>query len=232
MTKQEYENQRDSITKQYGKPEYDFDRTPLNEAGTRLKELQSSYMRSIQESKRAAKRLERVSEEVKKIENSPQSEAPIDQETLDLNIPISLEPFLEQFTETEQRIIKLAVNFPYWSATKIASQTGSYRQFVVAFLTSERYLQFRGQLFVHWQQDMTPQLYGKLMHWSKSTDKRIAMEASKLLLEYQESKAKEKAAEGPQHSIKDAFTREVIKKVSDWITGGYKDDLVLKGPQK
>lgn len=130
MTPEEYKQQKAEIEKLLGKPEYDFDQSPLNEAAKKTKELKSvfksSQMKAQWESK---KQLEKTfsTEDIKLANSLPAA-------------PVYIADHdLKGFSELEASVIEAYYENRNLSHQELAKRFNIPRQTITALLHSPRF---------------------------------------------------------------------------------------------
>lgn len=195
-----------------------------------MKKLKVAYARSFQKNGPNRDRALDTSLHSEKVEKSTISTTNTRHDDLAVVIPIKLEPFLAQFTEEEQAIIKVASNFPYMSSQEIAERASTSRQKVAAFLDSDRYIEFRARLLQELQDETPIRVFARLERLSKSNDPRVALDASKQLIAFSGMNDKKKEEKDVKDEIKDPVMAEYLRLLGNWAAAGYRDKLVLEPP--
>lgn len=233
MTRTEYLNQKASIIKSHGEPEWDFDRSPKNKAAEEIKSLNLSYARASRQNKKnkaLASNSSNSTDNKDMMDKSTISDTNTRHTEMAVVIPIKLEPFLAQFTEEEQSIIKVAANFPYMNSQEMAELVQTTRQKVAAFLDSDRYIEFRGRLLKELQDETPIRVYARLERLSKSSDPKVALDASKQLMSFSGLHDKKKEETVEKDNIKDPIMAEYLRLLGNWVAAGCKNQLVIDPP--
>ncbi len=130
MTSEEKEKQIQEITALLGKPEFDFDQTPLNESAKKIKDIRSAFKSEKMKEQHAAKKaLEQAfnSDERKLVESLPAK-------------PIYIEEHdLKGFTELERAIIEGYYENRSLNQQELAKRFNVQRQTITALFHSTKF---------------------------------------------------------------------------------------------
>lgn len=199
MTKEQLDQQINEIKQTLGEPEFDFDRTPLNESAKKIKELravfQSEQKKKDWEEKKALKNF-LSPDELRQTKDLP---AP----------PIYLEDHdLKGFTAVEAAIIEAHFENRNLNQQQLAKQFGVERQTITALFHNQRFNMLRIKYF---DNEMPSELRLALAKLVKAGDQKTVL---RLAEHYQMIKAEKQELNIVSKPIEDPEALKMLRDIA------------------
>lgn len=218
MTKEELELAKAEIIKTLGKPEYDYDRSALNESARRLNELKGKWLANSRKSVKANK-LSNIQNDSKLTEKPILGSKEANEALSRLSGFYPLESDLKQFSGIEKEILKVYLTNQNISHKQLANSFNKSYQWISGFLNSKD-VQLLSAKYFHKQLDNHTKL--GLLQLTKDADSKVVLAAAEYLKIFHEAEANKGSSK-----IEDDRAVKALKLVADWLADDNTFELKL-----
>lgn len=203
-----YKKQKELIIKQYGQPERDFDRTPLNESAKRIDQLNAVKLQAYNEDKQA-KKLLRLSAKIK------------ENKAFVVQVPEQLirAEWLITFTEPQKLIITQWLKNTEQTPKQIADAIASTIPAVRTLMSLEAFKMLKAHLAQAYKELLPIPALARLRELLFSDNESVSKDIAKLVLMDAGLFKPEMAEATKTEKSMDAETEKKLKELADRMLG-------------